>query len=80
MANQRVEIAQAQLAELVDAVENGEEVILTRNGEPVVRLLPAQATVSVVSMRGPRTPGSARGLVFIRDDFDDPVEDFRDYV
>lgn len=27
-----------------------------------------------------RVPGSARGLLTIRDDFDDPVDDFRDYV
>ena len=74
MANQRVEVAQAQLAELLTAVENGEEVILTRNGEPVARLLPAQRTAALVSMRGPRTPGTARGLVFIRDDFDDPLD------
>jgi prevent-host-death family protein len=80
MSNQRVEIAQAQLAELVSAVENGGEVVLTRNGQPVARLLPVQGTAALVSMRGPRKPGSARGLVFIRDDFDDPVEDFRDYI
>lgn len=77
MANRRVEVAQAQLADLVAAAEAGGEVVFTRDGEPVARLLPVQGTVALVSMRGPRKPGSARGLVFIRDDYDDPVEDFR---
>lgn len=80
MPNQRVEVAEARLGELVTVVEGGEEVVLTRNGEPVARLLPAQTTVAMLAMKGPRQPGSARGLVFIRDDFDDPLEDFRDYV
>jgi prevent-host-death family protein len=80
MANQRIEVAEARLAELVAAVQGGNEVVLTRDGEPVARLLPAQTTVALVAMKGPRKPGSARGLVFIRDDFDDPLEDFRDYI
>lgn len=80
MANQRIDIAQAQLADLIPLVEAGEEVIITRDGEPIARLLPAQTTMAVVAMKGPRKAGSARGLVFIRDDFDDPLEDFRDYM
>lgn len=41
---QTVSIAQAkdQLSSLIHAVEEGEEVVLTRHGKPVVRLVAAQ--------------------------------------
>lgn len=32
--------ARAKLSELIDRVQSGEEVILTRHGEPVARLVP----------------------------------------
>lgn len=43
---QTVTIAQAknQLSSLIHAVESGEEVVLTRHGKPVVRLVAEQAT------------------------------------
>lgn len=75
MENQRIDIAQAQLAELVAAAEAGEEVVITRDGQPVARLLPAQRTMADVPLKRPRKAGSARGLVVIRDDFDDPLFD-----
>ncbi len=34
--------ARARLSELVEKVEAGEEVVLTRRGQPVVRLVPAR--------------------------------------
>ena len=42
---QTVSIAQAknQLSSLIHAVESGEEVVLTRHGKPVVRLVAEQA-------------------------------------
>ena len=33
--------AKAQLSELVGCAENGEEVVITRHGRPVARMLPA---------------------------------------
>ena len=32
--------AKAKFSELLDAVENGEEIMITRNGKPSVRLVP----------------------------------------
>ena len=34
--------ARARLSELIDRVQSGEEVVLTRHGEPVARLVPAK--------------------------------------
>jgi prevent-host-death family protein len=64
-----------QLTDLVDqAVRAGEEVVLTRAGEPVARIVP------MVPRRARRRFGSARGQVTVPDDFDAPLEDFRDYM
>ncbi len=44
----RVSVSEAkgQLTELVRLAENGEEVILTRHGQPVVTLTPTKRTLS----------------------------------
>lgn len=62
--------AKARLAEIVRLAENGEDVVLTRHGKPVVRLSPAGATAG-----GPLI-GALAGKVRIADDFDDLPEDF----
>lgn len=48
---QTVTIAQAknQLSSLIHAVEEGQEVVLTRHGKPVVRLVAAQAASVIPS-------------------------------
>jgi prevent-host-death family protein len=62
------------LRNLVEAALNGEEVIITKNNKPVIKLTP------VSPVKKPRQPGSAKGLVIISDDFDEPLEDFKDYM
>ena len=37
-------------------------------------------TASEAPTKGRRRPGSAKGLVHISDDFDEPLEDFREYM
>jgi prevent-host-death family protein len=66
--------AELQLANLVQEVGNGAEVVITRNGQPVARLVPPEAATP------DRVPGSAKGLFVVPDDFDAPLEDFRDYM
>jgi antitoxin (DNA-binding transcriptional repressor) of toxin-antitoxin stability system len=67
--------APPQLAELVDhAARSGEEVVLTRGGEAVAKIVP------LVRPRPVRRFGSARGQVTVPDDFDAPLDDFRDYM
>jgi prevent-host-death family protein len=70
-----VELASAEkrLADLVQMVANGAEILITRDGLPVARLVP------VGPAEPDRVPGSARGLFTVPDDFDAPVQDFSDY-
>jgi prevent-host-death family protein len=59
--------AKTQLSRLLDRVEKGEEIVIARNSRPVAKLVPIRPKR--------RRPGSARGKIFIRDDFDDPLPD-----
>jgi prevent-host-death family protein len=46
-----VTAAKAQLTELVRRAEAGDEVVLTRHGEPAVRLVPCRARVGPAERR-----------------------------
>lgn len=66
--------AQLQLPDLIAAAVRGDEVIITQKDQPGVRLVPIGPIVS-----RPRF-GSARGkILFMADDFDAPLEDFKEY-
>lgn len=77
MATHAVELAQAEgrLASLIQEVGTGAEVVITRDGKPVARLVPATAEAGL-----DRVPGSAKGLFAVPDDFDAPIEDLREYM
>lgn len=71
-----VEEAQAHLVELIDKLIPGQEVIITRNEQPIARLVGEPPRV-----RTPRQPGSAKGkILYMADDFDAPLEDFKEYM
>jgi prevent-host-death family protein len=66
--------ASAQLAQLVEAALQGEEIVIVRDEQPAVKLMP------MLPVKRHRKPGSAKGLITISDDFDAPLEDFKDYM
>jgi prevent-host-death family protein len=59
--------AKTHLSRLLRRVENGEEIVISRGGKPVAKLVPAAPTRR-------REMGFGRGLV-IPDDFDAPYDD-----
>ena len=73
---QEINLAEASknLPELIEAAINGEEIVITKDEQPVVKLTP----VSPVKRRP--LFGSAKGLITMSDDFDEPLEDFKDYM
>lgn len=79
MARKEIDVAQAQLEDALDALEKGEDVVLTKGGQPVARLVPVEAH-AFQALRGPRKAGSAQGLFTVPDDFDAPLDEFRDYM
>ena len=72
-----IEKATSRLGDLVDAAIAGEEIILTRQDQSAVRLVPIAPAAG--ASRRPRF-GSAKGLIQMSDDFDAPLEDFREYM
>ncbi len=75
MSTITIEEAQAKLTELIDQLAPGEEVIITRNKQPVAKLVGQQ-----LSVRKPRRPGSAKGKLVILAEDDEHLEDFKDYM
>jgi len=59
--------AKTRLSELVDRASAGEEIVIAKNGRPLARLLPIPAE------KPDRTPGGWEGMVWIADDFDEPL-------
>jgi prevent-host-death family protein len=58
--------AKTQLSKLVERAESGEEIVITRRGEPAVRLVPAKRGEGFSSLAG-----AWAGRVRIADDFDE---------
>jgi antitoxin (DNA-binding transcriptional repressor) of toxin-antitoxin stability system len=75
MSTVTLEEAQAKLPELIAQLTPGEEMIITRNQQPVARLVRAQHAV-----RQPRQPGSAQGKLVILVEDEAHLEDFTDYM
>jgi len=66
--------AQTCLAELVKEAIHGEEIIIIQTDGLAVKLVP-------ISLRKPVPKfGSAKGQIKMSDDFDEPLEDFKDYA
>jgi prevent-host-death family protein len=61
--------AKAELSALVEAVLNGNEVIIAKAGKPVARLVPYRGAAH------PRTPGSMKGEIWMSPDFDTLPDD-----
>lgn len=68
--------AQSRLAELIHQLGPGEELVITENDRTIARLVPERSPGAE-----DRTPGTLRGTILhVADDFDEPLEDFRDYM
>jgi antitoxin (DNA-binding transcriptional repressor) of toxin-antitoxin stability system len=72
-----IDINQAlpQIRELIEIASNGTEIVITDNEQPLVKLV----SLKTSSKRSPLF-GSDQDILVISDDFDEPLEDFRDYL
>ena len=66
--------AKARFSELVQKAMVGEEIVIAKDNKPVARLVPFAAQGKK------RTPGSAKGKIWMASDFDATPQEFRDYV
>jgi antitoxin (DNA-binding transcriptional repressor) of toxin-antitoxin stability system len=79
--------AKTQLNDLIQTALDGEEVVIIENGEPILKLVrvPPAGPISLHRVDEPaasprRQSGSAKGLISISDNFDEPLDDFGDYM
>lgn len=69
-----IQEAKDHLTDLIDAAVKGEEIVITKDDQHCVKLVPIQRT-------RPRPQfGSGKGLITMSDDFDAPLEDFEEYT
>jgi antitoxin (DNA-binding transcriptional repressor) of toxin-antitoxin stability system len=67
--------AQANLPDVIDSLHPGEEITITRLGEPVAQVKKAART------SWPCQAGTAKNsILWIASDFDAPFEEFREYM
>ena len=59
----------ANLAQLLDRVSQGEEIIIAEAGQAIAQIIPAKRKTQ------PRTPGQYAGKLTIPKDFNDPLPD-----
>ena len=65
--------AQTRLPALIETAVAGEEIFITRDGL-LVQLVPQTPT------KRKRQFGSARGLIQMAPEFDEPMDDFKEYM
>lgn len=70
MAQFNVAEAKARFSELVQKAMLGEEVVVAKGNKPLVKIVPIKPAK--------RKPGTGRGI-WMSPDFDEPLEDFREY-
>lgn len=61
--------AKTNFSKLVARVAKGEEITISKAGKPIARLVPMNLTIDK------RIPGTAKGVINIDDNFDDPLPD-----
>lgn len=75
MVRVTLETAEHTFRQLVERAANGDEVLITGpTDKPLAKIVRARTTM------GPRQAGTAKGKVWMSDDFDAPLEDFRDQM
>jgi prevent-host-death family protein len=67
--------AKTHLSKLVQQALNGEEVVIAKNGVPLVKLVPCQPEKKLRP-----APGLWKGKIWIADDFDETPQDFIDLL
>ena len=69
-----VEKAKEDFYQIMDKVSKGEKFVITKDNNPMGELQPVHIE------KKKRKPGSAKGLIEIGKDFDEPLEEFKEYT
>ena len=67
-----------QAQELLSKIESGEEIIITSDSKPVAKIILVNG--QIVPKRKRRRAGTAKGTFWMAPDFNEPLEDFKEYM
>jgi len=73
MTQVNIHEAKTNLSKLIDKVLKGESVVISKSNKPVVKL------VLVDELKTKRSIGTAKGVIKISDDFNEPIDEFNGY-
>ena len=76
MAVHQIDLGEAKqhLIDLINIALTGEEIVITEADKPVLRI------ARIPEPKPHRKRGSAKGLIEMSEDFDAPLDDFREYM
>jgi prevent-host-death family protein len=76
MSTRNIDIndAKDKFQEIVLQAEQGDEIIITKNNKPIVKIS------SLQEKKFHRKAGSAKGMIKISADFNEPLEEFKEYM
>jgi len=66
--------AKTHLSRLIQKAIEGEEVVIAKGNKPIVKL------IQILNVPQIRKLGSAQGKIHISDDFNEPLNDFTEYM
>ena len=66
--------AKTHLSKLIQKAIEGEEVVIAKGNKPIVKL------IQIVNYSQKRKLGSAQGKIHISEDFNEPLDDFAEYL
>ena len=75
MSSITIQEAQFRLPDLIHQLTPGDEVVITENNKPIARLARTEP-----KKQWPCKAGSAKGKIHIAPDFDEPLEEFKEYM
>jgi antitoxin (DNA-binding transcriptional repressor) of toxin-antitoxin stability system len=76
MSSIPIDEASRRLPELLHQLQPGDELIITEGDQPLARVVAAERATTER-----REPGTLRGTVLhMADDFDEPLDDFQEYM
>ncbi|MBW7919024.1 MAG: DUF2281 domain-containing protein [Anaerolineae bacterium CFX3] len=65
--------AKVRLMDWIEAALRGDKIIIVKDGKQMAELIP-------IKRAGKRKFGGAKGKIKIKEDFDAPLDDFREYM
>lgn len=72
-----------KVKDLIAGLKRDEEIIITASNQPIAKLTAVNGQASEAKVASPplrRQGGQSDSIVWISPDFDDPLEDFKEYM